>query len=238
MTHEPLLTVRHVTATGTWLDKRMDAVATLALMPDDAELSDDAGAQLLVPYATLTDATWERETLVLHSRRGVLALRGPRELSRAWAMVVEQACALPEVTRGMRSLGTARGGSAALQARFFGPLLAARRRLQEPDALERRVTQFDPLALTQRLNVTIGELATERHPNDAPRRRSVHAHLEEAVEPLQAQLAALTEATAGVHAAAVGRRFVEWRLWTQRLRRVFLEADRAWSRIVQQLETR
>ena len=238
MTHEPLLTVRNVTASGTWLDKRMDAVATLALMPDDAELSDDAGAQLLVPYATLTDATWERETLVLHSRRGVLALRGPRELSRAWAMVVEQACALPEVTRGMRSLGTARGGSAALQARFFGPLLAARRRLQEPDALERRVTQFDPLALTQRLNVTIGELATERHPNDAPRRRSVHAHLEEAVEPLQAQLAALTEATAGVYAAAAGRRFVEWRLWTQRLRRVFLEADRAWSRIVQQLETR
>ncbi|MBC7895443.1 MAG: hypothetical protein H7066_08515 [Cytophagaceae bacterium] len=238
MTPEPLLILPGVILSGSWHHRRVVGIATLLLFPGEAQLHDEDGKHLALSYEDLTDATWEREALSLHSRSDVLRLSGPRELSRAWALVVEQACALPEVTRGMRTLGTSRGGSTALQVRFFGPLLSARRRLQEPDALERRVMQFDTEALTQRLHASITEIAAERHAENAPRRRSLEAHLEEALEPLTAQLGALREATEALHQVAAGSRFVEWRLWTRRLRRVFLEADRAWAQMVRQLEPR
>jgi hypothetical protein len=238
MTLEPLLIVPGVVLSGAWHHRRVQGIATLLLFPGEGQLHDDEGKHLTLSYEDLTDATWERDALSLHARTDVLRLSGPRELNRAWGLVVEQACALPEVTRGMRTLGTSRGGTAALQARFFGPLLAARRRLQEPDALERRVMQFDAESLTQRLHASITEIAAERHPENAPRRRSLEAHLEEALEPLTVQLAALREATDALHQVAAGSRFVEWRLWTRRLRRVFLEADRAWAQMVRQLEPR
>lgn len=238
MTPEPLLVVPGVVLAGTWHQRQVQGIATLQLHLHEAQLHDDAGKHVSLPYDELTDATWERETLTLHSRDDQLKLNGPRELSRAWGLIVEHACALPEVTRGMRTLGTTRGGAAALQSRFFGPLLVARRRLQEPDALERRVMQFDTEALSQRLHASITEIAAERHAENAPRRRSLEAHLEEALEPLTVQLAALREATEALHQVEAGARFVEWRLWTRRLRRVFLEADRAWAQMVRQLEPR
>ncbi|MGQ0647977.1 MAG: hypothetical protein ACT4P7_10425, partial [Gemmatimonadaceae bacterium] len=216
--------------------RHVDAGGTLVLFADEGLFEQASGDHLIVTWAALTDATWERETLTLHCADDALALRGPRELSRAWGLVVEHACALPEVARGLRSLGTSRGGSAVLQSRFFGPLLAARRRLQDPEAMERRVTQFDAMALTQRLNAAIAEFASDHHPADPPRRRALEAHLEEAIEPLVRQLALLADATQALHAAPDGSRFVAWRVWTRLLRRVFLEADRAWTQIVRQLE--
>jgi len=238
MTLEPLLIVPGVVLAGSWHQRRVQGSATLLVFANEAQLHDDAGKHLAVPYDELTDATLDRETLSLHAGGDQLRLGGPRELTRAWGLIVEQACALPEVTRGMRTLGTTRGGAAALQSRFFGPLLAARRRLQDPDALERRVMQFDAEALTQRLHASITEIAAERHAENPPRRRSLEAHLEEALEPLTIQLAALREATEALHQVESGARFVEWRLWTRRLRRVFIEADRAWAQMVRQLEPR
>lgn len=235
---EPLLVVREVVAEGYWDDRPVAGGGTLVLHLDEGAFTDEARDAVIVSYQALTDATWERETLTLHRGSDLLALRGPRQLSRAWGVVVEQACALPEVARGLRSLGTVRGGAPLLQSRFFGPLLLARRRLQEPDALERRVMQFDARALAQRLEGAILEFALERYPTDPPRRRAMEAHLEEAMEPLLAQLARLAEASSGLRDAPGGGRFIAWRDWTVMLRRVFLEADRSWARMVRQLEPR
>ncbi|MCC6316189.1 MAG: hypothetical protein IT361_00765 [Gemmatimonadaceae bacterium] len=238
MTPEPLFVVEGATLSGSWRQRRVAGTGALHLYPTEGQLLDEAGRHLALPWDELTDCTWERETLALHGHGGVLHLSGPRELGRAWGLIVAQACALPEVARGLRTLGTARGGSAVLQSRFFGPLLAARRRLQEPEPIERRVTQFDPVALAQRLHAAVAEIAAERHPESASRRRALEAHLQEALEPLEAQLDALRHGTDGLHQADPGYRFIEWRLWTRRLRRVFLEADRAWANMVRQLETR
>jgi hypothetical protein len=235
---DPLLVVPDLVASGRWGDRRLEGHGTLLLYVEEGFLDDASGEQLVLAYGTLTDATWERETLTFHRASDQLSLRGPRELSRAWGLVVEQACMLPEVARGLRMLGTARGGSSAMQARFFGPLLSARRRLQDPDAMERRVAQFDAAGLSRRLSAAVVEFATERHPADAPRRRALEAHLEEALEPLQHQLAALAEATEAIRGAGSGSRFVAWRVWTRLLRRVFLEADRAWGHMVRHLEPR
>ena len=235
---DPLLVVPSVAASGRWDDRDVQGRGTLVLGVEEALLEQASVGQLVLEYAALTDATWERETLTLYRAADVMSLQGPRELSRAWGLVVERACALPEVARGLRTLGTVRGGSSTLQARFFGPLLAARRRLEAPDATERRAGQFEAAALAARLRAAIGEFAAERHPGDAPRRRAMEAHLEEAIEPLLERLDALARAATAVEGAASGARFTAWRGWTRQLRHVFLEADRAWGHMIRHLEPR
>jgi hypothetical protein len=199
---------------------------------DDHAASLSSGSEepfVIAPYSAFTDATWAGDTLTLYRYTDSLAISGSRELNRAWGLVMERACILPEMTRGLRSLGTTRGGSAQLQTRFFGPLLLARRRLQEPNALQWRVAHFDARVLSNQLVQTIHELALERFPESPPDRRALEAELGEALEPLAATLHVLADATDRIRSDPDGQRFVAWRAWTRQLRRVFLEADRAWS---------
>lgn len=225
-----VLEVTGVVARGTWAER--EALVRGNLVLDDHAASLSSGSEepfLIAPYSAFTDATWVGETLTLYRYSDSLAISGSRDLNRAWGVVVERACILPEMTRGLRSLGTPRGGSAQLQTRFFGPLLLARKRLQVPDALEWRVTHFDARALSARLVETIHELAMERFPESPPDRRALEAELGEALEPLAATLHVLAESTERVRSEPDGQRFVSWRAWTRQLRHVFLEADRAWS---------
>lgn len=224
-----LLEVTGILARGTWALRPAHVEGTLLLDEHTASLAAGGVAHEIAPYSAFTDATWASETLTLYRHDETLSISGSRELNRAWGVVVERACILPEMTRGLRSLGTSRGGNAQLQTRFFGPLLHARRRLQEPDALEWRVTHFDARALTGRLEATIRELAMERFPESPPDRRALEAELSEALEPLAGTLEVLAGAADRIRSDPDGQRFVTWREWTRQLRRVFLEADRAWS---------
>jgi hypothetical protein len=235
---EPVFIVRELVASGRWGERIVSGAGWLELHVDAGHYVLDDAEPVVIAYDILTDATWERETLTLHRGGQRLELRGPRELNRAWGLVIERACALPEVALGLRMLGSGRGGSAALQGRFFGPLLQVRRSLQEPDAIDRRVARLDAAALEQRFAAAVMQLAAERFPADAPHRRSLEAHLEEAIEPLVAQIGVLGSASEALRAAGEGNRFVAWRAWTVQLRRVFLEADRSWSLILRHLEPR
>jgi hypothetical protein len=233
---ERVLEIPGIIARGTWALRPAHVVGTLVLEEHAATLAEESGAPYeIAPYAAFTDATWAGETLTLYRHDDILAISGSRELNRAWGVVVERACILPEMTRGLRSLGTSRGGHAQLQTRFFGPLLHARRRLQEPDALEWRVTHFDARALSDRLAATIRELAMERFPESPPDRRALEAELGEALEPLAGNLEALADAAERIRSDPDGQRFVTWREWTRQMRRVFLEADRAWASMADSL---
>lgn len=235
---DAVLEVPGIIARGTWAQRAAVMQGTLILDDHAASLSSGAEqAFVIATYPAFTDATWTGETLTLFRGGESLVISGSRDLNRAWGVVVERACTLPEMTRGLRSLGTSRGGSAQLQTRFFGPLLMARRRLLEPEALEWRVSQFDATALSQRLAATIRELALDRFPESAPDRRALEAELGEALEPLSATLDVLAQATLRVRAEGDGQRFVAWRAWTRQLRRVFLEADRAWGSMARALQT-
>lgn len=231
------ITIPDVRVTGTWSEHTATLAGALVLDERGASLlTEREEAWPIAPYSALTDATWADGTLTLYRNEERLALTGSRDLNRAWGVIVERACTLPEMTRGLRSLGTARGGSTQLQSRFFGPLLLARRRLQEPEPIEWRVSRFDAAALSARLTATIAELALERYPQSPPDRRAFEAVLEEALEPLSNSLAALAGATGHIGTAGEGRRFVAWRAWTRQLRRVFLEADRAWTSMTHSLQ--
>lgn len=225
-----VLEVTGIIARGTWAQREALVQGTLVLDDHAASLSSGSDEPFVIAqYSAFTDATWAGETLTLYRDAESLAISGSRDLNRAWGVVLARACILPEMTRGLRSLGTPRGGSAQLQTRFFGPLLQARRRLQEPDALEWRVAHFDARALSVRLMETIHELAAERFPDSPPDRRALEAELGEALEPLAATLQMVAEATERIRSDPDGQRFVSWRAWTRQLRRVFLEADRAWA---------
>ena len=58
----------------------------------------------------------------------------------------------------------------------------------------------------------------------------------EALEPVGDALEALDETSRRVLVAPRGQRFLAWRMWTLGLRRVFLEADRAWAQIAPSLQ--
>ncbi len=218
-----LITVPDVTVMGRWAGRDVRGVARLILHADGIEL-DNAE----IAWRSLSDATLTREQLVLYRTPDALVLHGSTELPRVWAMIVEHACPVPEVTRGLRSLRPQAGPAAEWQTRFLGPLLAARRRVEEPDAPERRVTQLNAAEMADRLQLSIQQWAAQRHPDSPPRRRALEAHLEEGAEGLIARLAELDSAAEALLGAADGSRFLAWRGWTHRLRRVFLEADRAW----------
>ncbi|MBK8248163.1 MAG: hypothetical protein IPK85_12270 [Gemmatimonadetes bacterium] len=225
----PLLVVHGLTIGGRWAGRALDGIGGLVIERVDGKVATEH-ARVSVSWRSLADATLERGTLTLYQGGDVVVFTGSPELPRAWGMIVERACPMPEFARGLRTLGR-RGSDEALESRFFGPLLAARRRVANPDAVERRVAQFDTNALADRWRAEMEQLAAGRFAADAPRRRALAAHLEEAIEPCLAALEHLASAGDAVFAAPAGTRFDAWRRWTGQLRRVFIEADRAWHHV-------
>jgi hypothetical protein len=233
------LVVAGVEVAGLWghLATPVRFRGSLVIEPLRLEVRDTQG-RLETNYALLTDATWAGGELGLHWERGAARVRGGEALAPAWARIVASACALPEVARGLRSLGTRRGGKADLQRRFFGPLLVGRRRLEEPDSMEWRLAHFDARVVRRQIDEALAGIARERHPASPPHRRALGAALDEAVEELAVQLELLDRAADAARMGAEGRRFVAWRAWTTQLRAVFVEADRAWPRILAALDER
>lgn len=226
---QPLVALPEVMVQGAWEGRGIRGSGALMIHRGTGEVRAGEG-RVEVVWRQLSDAVFDRGVLSLHRGPDQLSVTGPADLPRAWGVIVEQACPMPEFARGLRALGS-RGGDGELQARFFAPLLAARRRVADPDTVERRVAQFDGAALARRWNADLAQLAALRHPTDAPRRRALEAHLEEALAPCLAALDDLQVESGAVHAAVPGTRFLAWRRWTGTLRRVFIAADRAWHHI-------
>jgi hypothetical protein len=225
----PLSALPDVMVQGAWGGRSVRGPGTLVVHRGKGEVV--AGEdQVDVVWRQLSDAVFERGILSLHRGTDQLTMTGPGDLPRVWGIIVEQACPMPEFARGLRALGR-RGGDGELQARFFAPLIAARRRVADPDTVERRVGQFDGAALARRWTTDVAQFAALRHPTDAPRRRALEAHLEEALEPCLVALDNLQAESAAVHAAVAGTRFLAWRRWTGTLHRVFIEADRTWHHV-------
>jgi hypothetical protein len=232
----PLIVLERVTVRGAWGGRTLEGEGALAIYPNDVQVAVAEG-RLTVALRQLTDATLDRAAgvLQLHRSPDLLSIASSGDLAAAWTSLVASACPMPEFARGLRTLGHARGGAAEQQLRFFGPLLAARRRVADAEGVERRVAQFDSAAIARHLLREGETLANERHPSDLPRARALAAHLEEALEPCLRALELVERTADGVHGATAGQRFVAWRRWTTALRRVFLAADTSWGIMTQHL---
>jgi hypothetical protein len=220
--------VRHVR--GRWRDAVLDAPAHLRLLDETLEVVPDEEAAVLVPLVSLSGAEFRAGTLTIHGRGNALEIVGGSGLDRLWVELGRRACALPEFTRAMRTLGGRRGGSTDQHFRFFNPLLQARRRLEEQSEIEWRLTAFDAHTLEVRFSDVLRSFALDRCPASAADRRSLEAFLFEGAEGLLARLEELGRAAAVVRAASDAERYDRWREWTRVVRLVFDEADRCWSR--------
>ena len=239
MTAEARLSFPRVVGHGRWIGREVSGAVTLFIEAREVIIRlEDGGEELTVSMQALTGAGWKSEVLSLHMETESLHLRSTQSLDRACLTITQRACALPEVARGLRALGSARGGGAEWQGRFFGPLLQARRRLEEGEPVDWQVAGFDAKILAERLRGVLASMAHERHAERPPYRRSLEAELAEAAEPVFRQLSAVDEAAKVLHSSADAQRFVYWRAWSREVRALFVEADRSCEAVVGALSRR
>jgi hypothetical protein len=160
----------------------------------------------------------------------VLDLTGDDTLRALGAQLVDRACAMPELTRGLRSLGSRRGTPGSAHDAWFAPLLSARRAVEGVSDPLRQVELLDATRLAETMTRVMAELAAIRAPTDAAMQRGIEAALEEDAEPLFAALARLALAADVLRGSALDSRLADWRRWVEMLRGVFAAADESWGR--------
>ena len=139
---------------------------------------------------------------------------------------------LPELTRALRALGSARWLRDADHARFFTPLLGARRNAARVRTAEGQVAAFQADRLRRGLTEAVEQTAAVQHPRSAPDRRAFAARLADAGAPVWRSLDALEERAAAVMASGATERDVAWEAWVAELQRLFLAADAWWMAVV------
>jgi hypothetical protein len=135
---------------------------------------------------------------------------------------------LPELTRGLRALGSSRHDARALQGVFFQPLVEARRRAADARDADAKVKAFDARELARQLDRIVDRIVAEWQDPRVSARRAVRAQLAERVAPYADSLAELELRAAELRTAEEGDRLTAWRAWTAQLAAVFSCADRSW----------
>lgn len=167
----------------------------------------------------------------------VLELTGDDALRPVALRLLDRACRMPELTRGLRHFGAVRG-TAALQAahdRWFAPLLAVRRAVVDVSDPSRQVALMDAAQLRDAVARAIEELAATAAPTDVAERRALEAALEDEAEPIFAALVRARVAQDAVLGGAEDTRLADWRRWIEEMRRVFAELDDAWIGVQEML---
>lgn len=135
---------------------------------------------------------------------------------------------LPELTRGLRALGSSRQSGGSLQSLFFHPLVDARRRAADAKTPPARIGAFDPRQLVQALDRAIDRIVAEWPDKRDSVRRALRAEMQERASPYANALALLAERAAEALAADESGRLETWRAWTVQLAATFIAADRSW----------
>jgi hypothetical protein len=139
---------------------------------------------------------------------------------------------IPELTRGLRhfALPSALGSD---HARFFAPLLTARRLAHEAVLWTGRVAAFEPTRLRGAWDEMLAELAAERFAAPGGDRRALIAELEEATAGVSSSLQALDSAAEALRRAPdETARIAAWAQWVLVLRQLFTAADEGWGAAV------
>ena len=183
----------------------------------------------VVPTASAQGAPIAHLTVYLEGG-DVLDISGGDTLRQFASVVQDRAFAMPELTRGLRTLGSLRGSPGAAHDAWFASFMQARRSAEGVSDPLRQVELIDAQRLARGLGLTIAELAAIRAPTDTPMQRAIEAVLEEEAEPLSAAIARLSIAANALRGSAVDTRLSDWRRWVETLKQVFVALDDAWER--------
>ncbi len=229
--------VRDVMLQLTWNGEDYAGRGRLRLYEHDLVVEVTGAASVIrIGYNVLLGADLRSGALTLYAQQGQLVALAAPGVDAAWLTVQERACTLPELTIGLRALGSRHGGDAMLQGRFFAPLLAARRRLEEQREVEWRLAAFDAEDLRHQTTSVLRDLVAERASDTAALRRSLEARVLDEAEGLHDALVSLGASAEELRRAPDAERFVAWRMWAARARTVFAEADRCWLAVRPLLE--
>ena len=222
-----------VTATGLLRGHELAGPATVALRGETLELVTRA-ARHPIPLAAIDGARMlESGAIEMALDEGdavtlFAGINGAGQLRAIAEELLRRACAMPELTRGLRGLGSHRAGPGAEHDRFFKPLLEARRGAARAPRADGARLAFDAASLRAAFARRIREMAHERYPDEPPERRALEAEAVDAAAPLFLAVAMLERAQKALDGAGELDRFGRWRAWTEALQQVFERADEAW----------
>lgn len=138
---------------------------------------------------------------------------------------------LPELTRALRALGSARRTSGSVHTMFFLPLIEARRTAQTASTPRARLNAFDVAQLRAGLERCVDRIVSEWPDAREPARRAIRAQVLERVREYERALEHLRIRSDDLLAAEDTLRLAAWRAWTVQLQVVFQTADRTWLAI-------
>jgi len=165
----------------------------------------------------------------------VLELSGDERLRALGLQLLDRACAMPELTRGLKSLGSSRGTPVVAHDRWFAPFLAASRSVEGVSDPARQVRLLDAAALAKEIERAIAEIAASKAPGDPAEQRAVEAALEEEATAVFTAIEMMGLAGDALRGGAHDTRIADWRQWVETVRAVFAAADDAWTGIAAEL---
>ncbi|HJU74879.1 MAG TPA: hypothetical protein VJ717_14145 [Gemmatimonadaceae bacterium] len=228
---EPILIPRAL-ASGAWRGAMVEGEARVRLHQRGIVLAwSDGRAEWRVPFADLSGFALRADALWLFGVAGNVSLTSTYHLAGLCRAMQERACALPELARGARSVGSRRGGDPNTQARFFAPVLDARRRAEMEGTAEGKIRALDGPTIATQVNQFLAEVARGRWPENLPEQRALGAELEECCEVLFAMCEGLHIAASAWFESPEEHRLTAWRDWVLAAARVFTASDRAWGQV-------
>ena len=190
-----------------WNGAEVSGPGSVDLVGDEVSVQvPSAGADLHVPLSMLDGARVGPRHVALYASSGdVLELDG-EGLGPFGDLVRASACSLPELTLGLRGLGSARGFPGPDHDRFFAPVLAARRAAERATDPAGRLAAMRAPALAAEVERVLHELAVARYPDNPAERRALETVLEDLSAPDPHELARSRRRRAGSYCCERRRR--------------------------------
>jgi hypothetical protein len=221
--------------------REINASAALTLDHDAVVLSWPTAAAWRLELDGIEGVHAAPSSLTVYLRdHDVLELSGHDALRTFAQQVIDRACLMPELTRGLRELGAVRRTDVRRDGRsplhvahdlWFAPLLSARRAVQGVSDPSRQVMLMDGATLSAAMLEASAQIATALAPNNAAEQRAAEAAIEDEAAPMFAALERLRIAGDVVRTGASDTQLADWRRWVQTARDVFAAADDAWAGI-------
>jgi hypothetical protein len=231
LSHMAMLPPMVVRLVGMLRGRELNMETNVGLHPDAVVFASRTVQPWKVMTSSIEGLTYTATHLTLYLADGdVLDITGD-EMVRTLAMqLTDYACTVPELMRGLRSMGSTRGWPGAAHDAWFAPLLAIRRGVYGVSDPTRQITLVDAQTLADTMQRAMAEVAALSAPGDPARQRAIEAAMEEDAHDLWRAIRRLGLAADALRGGAMDTLFLDWRRWSRALLEVFVTADDAWDR--------